>query len=176
MDVIRVGEKLVSRGKINRMIDRILSMRSAGKSQQEVANQLGIDRTFISRLEAIGEVSKGKRIALVGFPVLNKDELIEVARSEGVDYTLLLTDDERWNFLDKSGVELFNQIMEFLFHFRECDTVIFIGSDLRVNLAESILGPDAVIGVCIGASPIKGNVYVDPERIRKLVRSVRASD
>jgi len=152
-------------------------MRASGKSQQEIASHLGIDRTFISRLETIGEVRKGQKVALVGFPVLNKEELREVARTEGVDYTLLLTDDERWNFLDnKSGVELFNQIMELLFRFKECDTVIFIGSDLRINLAEALLGSDAVIGVCIGSSPVKGSVYVEPEYIRDLIRSVRSSD
>lgn len=176
LDVLRVGDKLLSRGKIARVIDRILAARAAGKSQQEVANQLGIDRTFISRLENIGEVRKGQRVALIGFPVGNKDELVSLARAEGVDYILLLNDDERWEFLEtKSGVELFNQTMELISQIRDFDTVIFLGSDMRINLVEAILGADSVIGISLGPSPVRGNVYVDPETIRSLIRSVRGN-
>ena len=143
---MRIGDKLISRGKLRRIIDRILEARAAGSSQQEVANQIGTDRTFISRLETLGEVRKGKRVALIGFPIKNKEELLEVARSEGVDYSLIFTDDERWDFLDtKSSVELFNQVLELIGHFREYDRVIFLGSDMRVELVEGILGADSVM-------------------------------
>ena len=174
LDVLRIGDKLISRGKLRRIIDRILEARAAGSSQQEVANQIGTDRTFISRLETLGEVRKGKRVALIGFPIKNKEELLEVARSEGVDYSLIFTDDERWDFLDtKSSVELFNQVLELIGHFREYDRVIFLGSDMRVELVEGILGADSVIAVTLGPSPVTKSVYVDPEAIREIIRHVK---
>ena len=87
-------------------------MRSSGKSQQETAEALGVDRTFISRLEALGEVRKGGKVALIGFPIENKRELEEAARAEGVDFVLLFTEEERRRFAEgMSGAELINEIM-----------------------------------------------------------------
>ena len=37
----------------------------------------------------MGEVRKGKKLALVGFPVANKEELARVAAQEGVDFIFL---------------------------------------------------------------------------------------
>lgn len=172
---VRIGEKLVDREKIYKAVDKILALRCRGLSQQDVARQLGIDRAFVSRLEGLGEVRKGGRIALVGFPVLNKEELTEVAQSEGLDFILLLTDKERWDYLKgKSGVGLFNEIMGIITNLKDYDAVIFIGSDLRVGLAESILG-NRVIGIEIGTSPIKEDKYVDPGRIREIIQELRFS-
>jgi len=89
MDFIRVGDKLISRQRIVHMIDKALEKRVAGASQQEVANMLGVDRSFVSRLETLGEIRKGSKIALIGFPVGNKDELKQVADEFGVDYCYL---------------------------------------------------------------------------------------
>ena len=75
MDLVRIGSKLISRSRIIRRLDEILQMRVSGKSQQETAEALGVDRSFISRLEALGEVRKGGRVALIGFPIENKAEL-----------------------------------------------------------------------------------------------------
>ncbi|HOB09665.1 MAG: transcriptional regulator [Limnochordia bacterium] len=173
MDVIRIGDKLISREKIHRSVDRILSLRTTGASQQEVANQTGIDRTFISRLETLGEVRKGGRVAVIGFPLANKAELEQVCRDCAVDYHLLLTDQERWQFVDiESGLTLMNKLMEIITKLREFDVVIMIGSDMRIRLAEALFG-DAVIGVEIGESPIKQDVYYDPERLAGLISSIK---
>ena len=61
MDFLRIGSKLLSRQKLNQAIDKILEMRVQGNSQTEVAGILGVDRSFISRLEALGEVNRGQR-------------------------------------------------------------------------------------------------------------------
>jgi len=73
--LLRIGEKIINRQKINQIIDEMLNLRSQGFSQQEVANRVGIDRTVISKLETLGEVRKGGRVALVGFPIENREEL-----------------------------------------------------------------------------------------------------
>ena len=80
--LLRVGDKLINRQKIYRTVDQILMLRRQGLSQQETANQVGVDRTVISRLENMGEVRKGKSVALIGFPIDNCEELRQVARQE----------------------------------------------------------------------------------------------
>jgi hypothetical protein len=75
LDFLRIQDKIVSWQKIEKTLKKTLQLRSKGYSQQEVADRLAIDRTFISRLESIGELRKGQSLACVGFPVLNKDEI-----------------------------------------------------------------------------------------------------
>jgi transcriptional regulator len=65
MDIIRIQDKIISRQKINDSITKILQLRALGYSQQEVADQMSVDRTFISRLEGIGELRKGKTMACI---------------------------------------------------------------------------------------------------------------
>jgi len=174
MDLIRIGDKLISRRKIQRAIDRMLERRAHGLSQQEVAAEMGIDRAVVSRLESLGEVRKGHRLALIGFPVQNKDELEAVARDEGVDFVLLLNNAERWNYVEHlSGAELFNRVMEIIARVRECDQVVFLGSDMRIRWMESVLGPDRVVGIELGPSPITEDRYVPPERVRDILSAGR---
>ncbi|MFO7311761.1 MAG: helix-turn-helix domain-containing protein [Bacillota bacterium] len=174
MDLIRIGDKLISRRKIQRAIDRILERRAQGLSQQDVAAEMGIDRAFVSHLERLGEVRRGRRIALIGFPVKNKDELEALAREEGVDFVLLLNNAERWSYVEGvSGAELFNRVMEIIARIRECDQIVFLGSDMRIRWMESVLGTDRVIGIELGPSPITEDRYVPPERVRDVLAQGR---
>ncbi|BAS27613.1 transcriptional regulator [Limnochorda pilosa] len=174
MDLVRVGEKVIDRTRLHRLVDQALEMRAGGASQQEVADRLGTDRTFVSRLEAMGELRRGRRIALVGFPVANKADLERVAAEEGLDLVLLMTDAERWSFVrDRSGLDLVNEIMALISQARELDAVVFLGSDMRVKLMEAVLGRK-VVGVVIGTSPIQGDRLVDPEEVRRLIRALKA--
>ncbi len=171
--LLRIGDKIVNRQKIHHTIDRILELRRDGLSQQDVAGQVGVDRTFVSRLETIGEVRKGGRVALIGFPVKNCEEIYEVSRQEGIDFCLLLSEQERWDFVQtKSGIELFNTIMDIVANVRKHDIVIIIGSNMRIKLMETLLDK-SVIGVQIGESPIAEDKYVNPEDIRALIRQLR---
>ncbi|HHY92638.1 MAG TPA: transcriptional regulator, partial [Firmicutes bacterium] len=139
MELTRIGDKVIDRGRLYRVIDRILDLRAAGLSQQEVAQREGTERSFVSRLEALGEVYRGVRIALVGFPIGNKEELLALARAEGVEYTLVMTDAERWQFVrDKSGSELLNEVMQIIAALRGYDVVVFLGSDMRVRVVEAL--------------------------------------
>ncbi|MBO2520853.1 MAG: transcriptional regulator [Firmicutes bacterium] len=174
MDLMRIGSKLISRTRLIRRLDEILQMRVAGKSQQETAEALGVDRTFISRLEALGEVRKGGKVALIGFPIENKRELEEAARAEGVDFVLLFTEEERWRFAEgMSGAELINEIMRIGAELRSYDAVILLGSDMRIGLMESLIGKENVIGIEIGRSPIRRDVRVEVDRIVELLRALK---
>ncbi|HHW15498.1 MAG TPA: transcriptional regulator [Firmicutes bacterium] len=173
MEFVRIGEKLISRGRILRALDRLLELRVQGLSQAEAGQVVGVDRTFVSRLETLGEVGKGPRVALIGFPVGNKQEIEEVARREGVEYVLLWTDAERWAYFgERSGIEIANEIMGLISRLKEYDAVIFAGSDMRIGLAEAILGPK-VVGVELGTSPIEGDRPLDPAFLRDLIRRLK---
>lgn len=176
MGLIRIGDKVVDRDKIDRAIDRVFEMRQSGASQQEAADAIGIDRTFVSRLENLGEVRKGQRVALVGFPVGNKDEIEAIARRAGIDYVWLMNDVERWKYVrERSGVELLNDVVREIGGFQQYDAVIFLGSDLRVKLVEAILG-HRTVGIVIGKSPIRSDVYVDPSRVEAVIEAVRGGE
>jgi transcriptional regulator with XRE-family HTH domain len=173
MDFVRIGDKIVNRAKIDRAVDKILELRCQGLSQQDVANKMSIDRTFVSRLEGLGEVRKGGSIAIVGFPVGNKEEIEEVARQEGVDFTLLMTDLERWEFVkQRDGNDLFNEIMRLIYEVRKYDTVILMGSDARLQLMRGLLDKE-VITIVLGQTPIVGDVRVDPAALRSMLRALR---
>ncbi|MGI6129353.1 MAG: transcriptional regulator [bacterium] len=170
---VRIGDKVIDRERLYHVVDRILELRAAGVSQQEVAKRLGTERSVISRLETLGEIHRGVRLALVGFPVANKDELLTVAQEEGVEYTLLMDDEERWRFVQqKSGHELLNEVMHIIAQLRTYDSVIFLGSDMRVRVVEALLDKK-VICLEIGRSPIKEDCRVSPDKLRRLIRKIK---
>jgi len=173
MDFVRIGEKVVSKKKIDKFINEILELRQAGCSQNEVAQRLSVDRTFISRLENLGEIRKGKRIAVVGFPIANKAELEEALTSLGVDFIFLMTEEERWHFVkQKSGLDLFNSIMDIVANLQGYDHVVVIGSNKRIKIVEAVLVKD-IIGYEIGESPIQDNKYVNVLEIKELIQNIR---
>jgi len=175
MDFYRIQDKMVSWEKIERALHKALLMRSRGFSQQETADRLGIDRTFISRLETIGELRKGQTIACVGFPVLNKAEIQEILEAEGVDHTLLMTEQERQDFINlRSGKEVLNDLMNLTAQIRTYDIVILMGSDERLKLIESILDGQ-VISIELGASPLTQDIWVDPTELKKILRSIKSA-
>ncbi len=172
MDIIRIGDKLISRRKIKQALEQIFKLRRQGFSQQETARQLDIDRTLISRLETLGEIRRGKRIAVVGFPLADKEKIINMLHQEGVEYALILNDVERWELVrKKNGLELLNYLMEIVARLRSYDVIIIIGSDYRIKVSEALLGKE-VVGFSIGASPIRGDRMVDKEKLRSLIRKV----
>ncbi|MFW5979929.1 MAG: helix-turn-helix domain-containing protein [Bacillota bacterium] len=169
MEFYRIGNKVVNRDKVNRMIKNILDLRKKGFSQSRVADEVGVARSFISRIESIGEVRKGGRIALLGFPIKNKKEILDLVKKYGIDFSLVLTETERWNFIqEKSGLELFNQLMELLVKLQEFDLIIFIGSDMRLDLIDNLLDGN-IAGVKLGESPLTEDKYVDPGDIIEII-------
>ena len=170
-----MSDKIISRQKIDDAVDEILSLRVQGMSQAETANKTGVDRTFISRLETLGEVRKGGSIAIIGFPLSNCREIRETAVEAGVDFALLMSDEERWNWVkSKTGIDLFNELLELITKIRRFDKVVLIGSDRRLELIKGLLDRHTeVFTITIGQSPMTGDVYLNPESLRKLVAEIR---
>ncbi len=175
MEFIRIQDKIISWQKIETSLKKVLQMRERGFSQQEVAEKLNIDRTFISRLETLGELRKGQRIACIGFPLHNKEEIQAILEKEGVEYILLMTEKERQGFINnRSGKELLNVIMDLITEARRYDVVICIGSDERIKLMEGVLNGQ-IISIEIGTSPITEDKWLDPAMIRNVLRSIRTA-
>lgn len=173
MELIRLGEKIISRRKIDQIIGEILNLRAKGLSQTEVASRLGVDRTLVCRLENLGEIRKGRSLAVVGFPILNKKEIQEVLEREGVDFVFLMSEEERWEFIkQKSGVDLFDSIMEMIARAHSFDQVVVIGSNQRIKIFEAVLDKE-VVGFEIGESPIQEDKYVETAEIIELVRAIK---
>jgi len=173
MEILRIGEKTISLSRIHQKIEQILIMRSRGYSQQDAAEKIGIDRSFISRLECLGEIRKGKTIGVIGFPIMNKEEILEILEEYGISLYLLFTENERGFFVSsKSGLDLFNEVMELLSQFRNVDTVIIMASDKRIRLLEELLD-NQVIPFEIGVSPLKEDIYVKPDVLKKLIEMVK---
>lgn len=172
-EFLRIGEKVISRSKVEERIAEIFRLRSQGLSQQEVANQLGLERSFISRLEGIGEIRKGGKLAVIGFPVQNVSELQEILKRNGVEYSVLFTEEARWKFIkEKTGLQLFNDIMKILQELRSYDKVILLGSVQRVKMLSALLGKET-FSLELGESPLSEDVYVDPAKFERLLQACR---
>ncbi|MDP3014061.1 MAG: hypothetical protein Q8M92_07470 [Candidatus Subteraquimicrobiales bacterium] len=168
MELIRIGEKVISRERLSQLISEILKKRSTGATQAEVAGFLGVERSFVSHLESLGEIRRGKQIALFGFPVKNKAEIEALAKDYGVDFVYLLSEEERLNLARQDGAKLFNQTLDVLAELKSFDIVLILASNMRIKTLEKILGKK-VIGIPIGESPIKEDVYVKPDEINSVL-------
>ncbi len=175
MGFVRISDKVISRQKIDNAIDEILDLRTQGFSQSDVADKAGVDRTFISRLETLGEVRKGGSIAMIGFPLSNCEEIRQLAIEEGIEFVLLMTDQQRWDWVkQKSGIDLFNKLLDLITTIRNYDKVILIGSDKRLELVKGLLDRHTqVFTVVIGQSPMTGDVRLNPELLRRMIVQVK---
>ncbi len=170
----RVGDKLISLRKIHEILGKVFTMRSRGFSQQEVASSLKLDRSLISRLETMGEIRKGKRVAVVGFPLKNKDEIRAIGERRGVDYLWLMNDRERWDLVEgKSALDFFNSIMEHITSLQEFDVVLFIGSPRWLKLAEALLDSEVVF-IELGDSPIKEDCILEGRHFEEVLDMILA--
>ena len=173
MELIRVGEKVISEERLGKEISKILKLRTEGLTQEEVARKLGVERTFVSRLESLGEIRKGEKVALLGFPIKNKEEIISLSKKYGLDYALIFTEKERNDFIkSRDKNRLFNDTLDIITHLLDFDVIIFLGSDKRVDFAEKLFHIQ-VIGIEIGKSPIREDRYVYPEVIENVLKEVK---
>jgi len=176
LKLIRVGDKVISWDKVSSAMSEILHRRSNGATQKEVALDLGIERTFISYLESIGSIKKGKRVALIGFPIANKEEVESLAEDCGVEFVRILSEDERNDFImDKSSSDIFNDLLDMLVRLREYDTVIVIASDKRTATVEKILNQD-VVSIPLGSSPVTEDKEVDLKDLEDVLRALAEDD
>lgn len=88
-----------------------------------------------------------------------------------MDWWLLLSEEERLDFVGRDGLELFNEVMNILAALRNYDTVVVMGSNKRVQLIEGLLDRD-VIPIILGESPLKHDVAVDLNEFEKIIQAV----
>jgi hypothetical protein len=175
MELIRVGDKLISLSKIDQTVRQILDARANGHSQGDVAAQYRIDRAFVSHLESLGEVRKGRSIAVVGFPVANKPAIEARLAELGVDYMFLMTDQERRQFAEtRSGVALVNELMQRANQVRQYDVVVLLASETRLKLLAALLDSNKeVIPLTLGKGPLNYDVEVDIEQLTTVVEACK---
>lgn len=172
MRLLRIGDKIVDRERLSSVISEILRRRAVGATQQEVAMALGLERSFVSHLEGLGEVRRGNRIAVVGFPIANKEELEEIAQDFAVDFVYFLSETERKEYVRrKSGAQIFNELLSLLASLKDFDLVVFLASDKRIAMLGKILDKE-IIGVSIGSSPIRRDRKVDPQVLRDVLENI----
>jgi hypothetical protein len=170
--IFRIGEKMISLEKVVRQVEKALEIRQQGHSQQETAAKLHLDRSFISRLESIGEIRKGSRVAVIGFPLANSAEIKELCQEAGLDYFMVLNDQERWALVqDQQALEFFNQMLEIVTRLREYDTLIMITSEKWFYLAEALLDLQIVF-ISLGPTPINEDRTVDPKKVDEILRQI----
>lgn len=172
MRLLRIGDKIVDRDRLVSIISEILHRRAIGATQQEVAFAMGLERSFVSHLEGLGEVRRGKRIAVVGFPIANSEELEKIAQSFAVDFVYFLSERERREYAHrKTEADLFAELLELLASLKEYDVVVFLASNKRIATLGKILDRE-FIGISIGNSPIKRDRKVKPELLFDVLSSL----
>lgn len=174
MELYRIGDKVVSREKLIDAVDAIMADRKSGATQEEAARNAGVQRSFVSFLETLGEIRRGPRIALVGFPIANCDEVRDLAEKHAVDFVLVMSQSERESIEVGSSTEVFNQLLETLAALRDFDTIVLMASDWRVRTIEKILGTE-VVGIPLGHTPIREDKRVDIEDLDRVLNAVMAA-
>ncbi len=172
LETTRIGTKIISRKKIDRMIDKLLALRSQGFSQQEVSNRLGVERSLISRIESVGEIRKGKRTALVGFPIYNKEDVYTLCQKLGIDYVWVMDNEERWGLIrDRKALDFFNLVVNVIADLKSYDLIFLLSSDNWYKVAEAFLDNEIIFWE-IGKSPIQENCQIELKQLEEDILKV----
>lgn len=173
MRFYRIGDKVVGRDKIIEQVEAILTDREGGATQHEAAVSHGVDRSFVSWLENLGEVRRGKRVALIAFPVANVDAVRAVCDAHGIELALVVSQAEREGFEAGRADQMFNFVLDTLADLKDFDVVIILASTKRTGAIEKILGRE-VISLSLGMSPLRHDVEVDLDQLNDLLDAVTA--
>jgi hypothetical protein len=175
MRFFRIGDKIVSREKLVEQITDILRDRESGATQADAARSHGVERSFVSWLETLGEVRRGRRVGLIAFPVANGDEVREMAERHGVEFVLVMSQTERERLEGSPGDAVFNRVLDTLATLKDFDVLVLLASDWRVGTIEKILGRE-VVAVTLGPSPLRHDVVVDIGELDDILAGVTAAD
>ncbi len=129
MKEIKIGDKIISIERARELIDKIFDLRSEGSTQEEVAQMLGVERTFISRLEGIGEVRRSKEIALICSGIMDEQKVRTDAKDLNVDFLYLN---------GKRSADM-KDVLWMLDRLRGIDYVVFVGKQDELALLEKVL-------------------------------------
>jgi hypothetical protein len=173
MRFYRIGDKVVGREKLVDQIEAVLADREGGATQAEAATAHGVDRSFVSWLETLGEVRRGKRVAVIAFPVANVTDVRRVCDEHGVELSMVVSQAEREGFEAGRADAVFNLVLDVLADLKDFDTVVLLASTKRTGTIEKILGRE-VIARTLGPSPLRHDVVVDLDELNDLLDAVIA--
>jgi hypothetical protein len=171
MELYRIGDRVVSRDKLDSALDTILRERSRGATQAEAARTAGVARSFVSNLETLGEVRRGARIALIAFPVSNGDAVRELAGRYALDLVLIFSQDERVRLEDSSARDIFNRLLDTLAELNDFDAVLVLASDWRLETFRRVLDTE-LIGIKLGTSPLNHDTAADLEALESILQAL----
>lgn len=175
MRIFRIGEKAVGWEKLTAALELILSDRARGATQEEAARAHGVQRSFVSFLETLGEIRRGEKVALLAFPVANAEEVKEVAKRYSVDLAIVLSQSQREGVEHMSGGETFNMVLDTMAELVGYDTLVVAASDKRVEEISAIFDAD-VIGLPLGESPLREDVEVDIAALSELIEAIATAE
>lgn len=175
MRFFRIGDKVVSREKLIEQITGILRDREGGATQSEAARAHGVERSFVSWLETLGEVRRGRRVGLIAFPVANGEEVRRLAEERGIEFVVVMSQAEREQLEGSPGDAVFNRVLDTLATLKDFDVLVLLASDWRVGTIEKILGRE-VVAMTLGPSPLRHDVTVDLEELAGILDGVTAED
>lgn len=133
---IKIGDKIISMERASSLIDKIFDLRSNGSTQEEVAKMLGVERSFISHPEGLGEVRKSKEIALIGSSLADIAKVEQTAAGLGIEHV----------FLNRDGTARIEDALQVLALLRNIDFIIFLGPVKEHRLLETVLDKK-IIGI-----------------------------
>lgn len=164
---IKIGDKIISLDRASDLIDRIFDMRSNGSTQEEVAKTLGVERSFISHLEGIGEIRKSKEIAFIGSGVKDPAAVKQIVHGLNFEHV----------FINNDGRALIGEALAVLSKLKEIDFIIFLGPETEHKLLESVLDKK-IIGISPEKESVLGDVLAEfaGKRTRRAFRSVRRGE
>lgn len=169
MDIIRIGDKVVSQEKLHARIEEILTLRSQGATQEEAAHVAHVPRTFVSHVETLGAVRRGGRIGFIAFPISNPQDSLALAQRYGVELAIAFSQDERLKIEDSSSADMFNRMIDTLAALKSYDTVVIAASDYRIATFRAALDAE-VVGIVLGASPIKEDCELNLEELEAVFK------
>lgn len=175
MKLYRIGGKVVSGEKLSRVLDEILELRVSGATQEEAAVSGGVPRTFVSYLEKLGSVRKGAKIALIAFPVSNREATLALAEKYGIELALVFSQSEREHVGDGSAASLFNSMIDTLAELKNFDTAVVAASDYRIGTFHDVLDCE-VVGLELGPTPIKEDVEIDLDELEAIFKALMAEE
>ncbi len=133
---IKIGDKIISMERASSLIDKIFDLRSNGSTQEEVAKMLGVERSFISHLEGIGEIRRSKEIALIGSTLTDVSRVEDTAARLGIEHV----------FLNRDGTARIEDALQVLALLKNIDFIIFLGPTKEHKLLEAVLDKK-IIGI-----------------------------
>lgn len=154
MKLRRIGDKIISEDKLAASVRNILDFREGGATQIEAAERFGVQRSFVSFLETLGEVRRGRRVALLAFPVSNVGELALLGERYSLEKVLALSSHQGDMLIHDDADELFNLSMSTLEELVDYDVVVICASDRNIASFQHVL-PGDVVGFELGTAPLR---------------------